>query len=278
MRNLSNRKIKYVSVAVLLLISANMLFAFRWKQVYGDVWQQLGISQTKGEESIRESFMSGYLQYYSARNIKNVLLNDRAAIAKDLMTQAKQQINSESFRKQYETIRNSAKPVEYPYELKSKEEIRKEKIAEMEKSISESEALVKKMPELEKNMRETINLFKQQVKDYKDPNNQMIELFYQNEINNKKQREQSYNESLERWKNDYPENYKILIRKRLRHFVDLAATVDFNAELKEVNGKKKFVNPKYEGQNYEWKQIFRAGKEVIIPAIGFSEQWIRELN
>jgi hypothetical protein len=263
---------------ILLFFVANLLFAFRMKQMYGDVWQQLGISKNKGEENIRESFLSGYLHYYGAKNFKNLLTNDRAAIAKDLMAQAKQQLNSESFRKQYEALRNSAKPVEYPYELKSKEEIRKEKIAEMEKSIADAEALVKKMPEMEKNMKETINLFKQQVKDYKDPNSQMIELFYQSELSNKSQREKSFKESMDRWNDEYPEDYKQLIRKRLQHFVEVAKTVDFNAQLKEVNGKKKFVNSTYEGKSYEWKQIFRAGREVIEPAIAFSEQWIRELK
>ena len=67
-------------------------------------------------------------------------------------------------------------------------------------------------------------------------------------------------------------------KKRLQHFVDLAKTVDFKAELKEVHGKKKFVNPTYEGKSYEWKQVFRAGKEVIVPAVSFSEQWIKELS
>ena len=59
---------------------------------------------------------------------------------------------------------------------------------------------------------------------------------------------------------------------------DLAGTVDFSAELKMVNGKKKFVNPLYEAKAYDWKQIFRAGKEVIDPAVAFARQWINEIN
>jgi hypothetical protein len=38
------------------------------------------------------------------------------------------------------------------------------------------------------------------------------------------------------------------------------------------------VNTAYEAKSYEWKQIFRAGKEVIAPAISFSEEWMRELG
>jgi hypothetical protein len=64
----------------------------------------------------------------------------------------------------------------------------------------------------------------------------------------------------------------------LQKFIDLASTVDFSAELKLVNGKKKFVNPLYEAKAYDWKQVFRAGKDVIEPAMTFAQQWIKELN
>jgi hypothetical protein len=267
-----------VTALSLLFIIANLLVAFRMKQVYGDVWQQLGISQAKGEEQIKESFLSGYLQYYGAKNFKNLLVNDRVAVAKDLMNIAKTQVNHESFRKKYESNRNRAKPVLYPYEVKSKEEIRKQKIAESEKGIADAEALVKKMPEMEKNMRPTIDYLKKMVIDYKNPNSEMIEMIYQGELNTKEQREKSYKEGMERWQKEYPEDYRLFVKKRLQHFVDLAKTVDFNAQLKEVNGKKKFVNTAYEAKSYEWKQIFRAGKEVIAPAISFSEEWMRELG
>ena len=68
------------------------------------------------------------------------------------------------------------------------------------------------------------------------------------------------------------------IKERLNHFLELAATVDFNAELKQVGKMRKFVNPQYEGKAYDWKQIFRAGKEVIEPARQVAEQWLKELS
>ena len=52
---------RILAAFTLLFVVANMLVAFRMKQVYGDVWLQLGMSQTKGEEQIKESFLSGYL-------------------------------------------------------------------------------------------------------------------------------------------------------------------------------------------------------------------------
>lgn len=273
------RRIVTIAACSLLLLTASFsLLSFKMKQASDDFWQKLGITKIKGEANIKESFMSGYFHYYGAKTAKNLLLNDRAAIAKELMQHARQQLQSEQFRKEYAKQRNSAKPTEYPYSPKAKEDLRKEKIAEMEKSVKDAEALVKKMPDMEKDMRPVIDMFKKNLKDYADPNSEMIEMFYQNELSIKEQREQSYKEQVKRWQESFPENPDALVKSRLEHFVKVAKTVDFNAQLKVVGDKKKFVNSKYEYQSTEWKQIFRAGKEVILPAIDFAEDWIKELK
>ena len=263
---------------VLALLTA-LLMSFTAKKMFSDVWQQLGISKEKGVRNIEESFMNGYFHYYGAEKAKNILSGNRAAIAKDLMAYAKQQISSESFKKQYELQRKNAKPAAYTAKLKTKEEIRKEKIEETEKSIRETEANFKTMkPDMVKALQPMMEMLKNNLKDYKDPNSQMIELFYQSEVMGRESQERSYEESLNRWEKEYPADYRELVKRRLQKFVDLAGTVDFSAELKLVNGKKKFVNPAYEAKPYDWKQIYRAGKEVIEPAIVFAGEWIRELN
>jgi hypothetical protein len=256
-----------------------LIMSFTAKKIFTDVWQQLGISKERGIKNIEESFMNGYFHYYGAEKAKTILSGNRAAIAKDLMTYTRQQISSETFKKQYELERKNAKPVEYTTQLKTKEEIRKEKIEETEKSIREMEANFKTMkPDMVKALQPMMEMLKNNLKDYKDPNSSMIELFYQSEVMGKESNERSYEESLKNWEKQYPADYREFVKRRLQKFVDLAKTVDFSAELKVVNGKKKFVNPTYEGKPYNWKQIYRAGREVIEPAIAFAEQWIKELN
>ncbi|RYE20883.1 MAG: choice-of-anchor D domain-containing protein, partial [Sphingobacteriales bacterium] len=46
----------------------------------------------------------------------------------------------------------------------------------------------------------------------------------------------------------------------------------------EKYGKKRFVNPVYEGKRTEWKQGFRAGKEVTESARAFAQKWLSELK
>jgi hypothetical protein len=267
-------------IGLIVLIAVSFSFmSFKMHKFYTDVWQQLGISKEKGLRNIEESFLNGYFHYYGAEKAKNIVAGDRAAIAKDLLLFVKQQVGSNEFKMQYEQQRKNAKPVQHEQKLKTKEEIRKEKIEEMEKSIRETEANMKTMkPEMVKALQPMLEILKNNLKDYKDPNSKMIDLFYQSEKMNQDNNVRSYYESMKQWEEQYPADYRQLIKQRLQKFIDLASTVDFSAELKLVNGKKKFVNPVYEAKAYDWKQVFRAGKDVIEPAMAFAQQWIKELN
>lgn len=271
--------IKTLGIFLTLLIPATFFSSYTTKK-FADIWQQLGISKEVGMTNIRESFMNGYLHYYGVKNLRNIMANDRAAIAKDLISYSKQLVSSEGFKKQYEAERTAAKPsAPDNVKPKTKEELRKEKIAETEKAIAETEASLKKMtPEIAKSLQGLLDMFRQNLKDYKDPNSEMIELFYQGEVMSRQSSEKSYEQSLKEWEKNYPADYRQFVKARLQKFVSLARTVDFNAELKSVNGRRKFVNPTYEAKAADWKQIYRAGKEVIDPAVQAAEQWIKELQ
>ena len=272
-------QLRILGIILLLMIPLVFLVSFKSNRVYADIWQQLGLSKEKGVENIRASFMNGYFHYYGARNARNILLGDRAAIARDLLNYTRQYVQSEGFKKQYDLERSQAKPEPDTKTVKTKEEIRKERIAETEKSIRQTEENMKTMKaDMVKVLEPMLDMLKKTLKDYQDPNSQMIDLFYQGELMQHEQRIKSYEESMKNWEKNYPEDYRDMVKDRLNKFLKLAKTVDFNAELKEVNGRKKFVRAEYEGKSYDWKQIFRAGKEVIIPAMEFAEQWMKEMK
>ena len=101
------KKIKYtlpylktLGIFLALLIPATFFSSYTTK-TFADIWQQLGIIKARGMENIRESFMNGYLHYYGIKNVRDILANDRAAIAKDLISYSKQLVSSETFKKQY---------------------------------------------------------------------------------------------------------------------------------------------------------------------------------
>jgi hypothetical protein len=272
--------IKLKVTALLFLVALISLFSYSFttsKNIADDFWKQLGMSREQGTDGVKQSFLNGYLNYYAAKNARNIATGNRAAIAKDLLNYTKQYINSDAFRKEYELMRKQAKPQEVEIKVRSKEEIRKEKIAETEKSIRKTEEVMKQ-PNMKDIMQPSLDILKKNLVEYNKPDSKMIDMFFNGEKMQAEQQAESSKKNMARWEVEYPADYREKVKDRLQKFLDLSATVDFGAELKQVGNKKKFVNPVYEGKSYDWKQIFRAGKEVIEPARQFAEQWMREMK
>lgn len=241
------------------------------------IWQQLGLSQQQGTEQIRQSFASGYSNFYGARNARNIALGNRPAVAKNLFQYTRTYISSAEFRNYYLKERAASKPVE-PEPAKSKEEVRKEMIAEQEKSIRDAEkAMANMSADLKKAMQPSLEQAKKQLEEYRQPENKIVEIRYQGEVNRFKYDKERYDKSLLNWQENYPAELNQLIRIRLEKYLQLASTVDFDAELVLKNGKKRFVNPAYESKHGDWKMIFRAGKEVYEAIKPLAEDWISKL-
>jgi len=272
--------IKLKITALLFVVALISLFSYSFttsQNIADDFWKQLGMSKDQGTDAVKQSFLNGYLYYYAAKNAKNIATNNRVAIAKDLLSYTKQYVSSPAFKKEYNQMRNGGKPEAPEEKVITKEEVRKEKIAETEKSIKKTEEIMKQ-PNMKSIMQPSLEIMKKNLQDYKEPNSKMIEMYYKSEVMQQEQANESYKMRLATWEKEYPADHREKIKERLQKFLDLSATVDFNAELKQVGNKKKFVNPVYEGKAYDWKQIYRAGKELIEPARQFAEQWVKELN
>ncbi|MGN6292465.1 MAG: hypothetical protein ACTHMV_06930 [Chitinophagaceae bacterium] len=266
---------------LVILLSAGFLFSsYRSRQAADDIWKALGISQQAGTDGIKASFLNGYLYYYGARNAKNIALNDRKAIAQDLLAYTKQYISGSVFKKQYEDLRKSAQPQQpAAIKLRTIEEIQKEEVAKTEKSIKDMEKTLKEVSaDIAKSMQPVLEMQKQNLKDYKNPKNPMFESIQQSEKYQQEDERRRYQENTELWKKNYPENINQFIAGKLQKMLDATKGIDYNAALVEKYNKKRFVNPAYEGKNTEWKQGFRAGKEVTETARAFAQQWLGELK
>lgn len=274
---LSTARIGIAAFAGIVIVLS--MYAFNTAHTLADgIWARLGMNKEQGIESAKNSFMGGYLNYYGARNIKSIVKGDRVAVAGELLATVKQYINSDAFKKEYDLNREQSKPRQDATPMRTKEEVRRDEIAKNEKWLKQSEDLVKKTPSLANNMQSVIDTYKKNITDYKDPNNKTIENYYQGEKANYERAVTRYKNDLVKWQETHPEDYRQIIKKRLQSFLDLSSTVDFNAELKEVNGKQKFVNPAYEGKPADWKEVFRAGKDVTEVSRKFAQQWLEELG
>jgi hypothetical protein len=176
-------------------------------------------------------------------------------------------------------MRNYAKPSEPELKpLRPIEEIQKEEIAKVEKSIKDAEKSIKEMPDMEKPLRPVVDMLKQNLKDYQDPKHSYFSSVAMSEKYDQENQVRYYNERMKDWQEDYPESIDTFIAGRLKTMLERTEGIDYSAQLVEKYGKKRFVNPKYEGKNTEWKQGFRAGKEVTEMAREFAKKWLGELK
>lgn len=276
------RKRIYLPLLTLtILLTSSFLFSsYKTRQAAEDIWKALGLSQQAGTDGIKNSFLNGYLQYYGARNAKNIALSDRKAVATDLLNYTKQYINGPVFKKQYEDMRKNTEPHKpEATKIKTLEEIRKEEIAKTEQSIKEMEKSMKEVSaDVAKSLKPVLEMQKQTLKDYQDPKNQMLTIIYESEKQAAERRQQEYEEDIVSWKKNYPENISQFISDKLKKMLDATKGIDYNAALVEKYNRKRFVNPAYESKNREWKQGFRAGKEVTETARAFAQQWLGELK
>lgn len=191
------------------------------------------------------------------KQLPAIIQGDKVTAAKELCAYVKTYCTGDEFAEMYRKKREAAKPVSEPWRPDA------EQLKAQQESVEE---LGKQLAELKKNkqipasalnaMEKTYGDAKKQVEDSKDP---------------------TPNKTL--WEKKYPADVKIAVRNRLKEYLEIAATVDFSAQLTPPDkyGRKKFINPAYEKQTLKWKSIFRAGKEVNVAVTAFIQGWLKEL-
>lgn len=261
----------------LAIVSAANL-SFTYTSLPGKFWTQLGISETRGTENIRKSFIEGYLYTYGASAAKKVASGDRVALANDVMAYAKSYVMTPEFQDTYKQARDQQKPAP-PAPARTKEEIQAAQIATIEKSIADTEKSMKGLSgELQQSMKDVIKMFNEQLEDYKNPESEMLNYMAEGEKLNHQTAMQEYETNIAIWQKSYPENPSAMIRVRLEKFLAVTADVDYSAAVHDEYGLKKFNNAAYEKKSDEWKMAYRAGKPVVDAAREFATAWLKELR
>jgi len=243
----------------------------------GDFLKELGITKMETDKKITNSILGGYINTDGIKNAKNIVIGNRAAVVKDLLVYTKQYVNSDAFKKEYASLKESHKPTQYKVE--TPEEMRKTNIETYKKSVAETEGYLKKAdasmkPVFEQALAESKKL----LKEAESPTNKQIANYTKNYPELAKSNQQSYERELQKWEMQYPTNQILFVKQRLQQFLTETKDIDFAAELATKNGKKIFVNSAYESKGSRWKMAFRAGKEVVEPARTFVEQWLAEIK
>jgi hypothetical protein len=271
--------IRACALVMVLTILSLFLFSFTVTSRYAeDFLKQLGVSKTDADAKIVSSVLGGSLDVYGLRNAKNIVLANRAAVAKDLLVYVKKYVSTPAFAKEYHALRANEKP-----ELRkaqTPEEMQKDMIENTKKSVADMEATIKKTNDAgtKKIFEDVLLQTKKQLKEAEDPNNKQIASYRKGYPQIAKDIEASNQRLIAEWEAKYPTNHLLFVKNRMQQFLDETSTIDFSAQLIDKNGKKIFVNKANESKGNRWKMGFRAGKEVVETARDFVQQWMNEIK
>lgn len=253
------------------------LLSFTTRQAYGDFWEQLGVTQQRGSNSIKSSFLNASFYHPNVRIVRSLAAGDRVAVTKDLLAYTKEYVNTPAFAQEYEQSRQARKPTP-PEAAKTEAVIRQKFIDDTKKGIENLEKFIKVADaSMKKTSEEALAQQKAWLKDYQDPNSEMVKMALLGEQTQFQSRQEQYEQALKDWQTNYPANVKAMVKARLQHLLTITKDVDFAAQTVERYGLKRFVKQEYEQKPAEWKKAYRAGKEVTTTVQAFARQWLQEL-
>lgn len=190
-----------------------------------------------------------------ARLLPAVAGGDKRAAARGLCAYVKDYISSAAFSDTYQTRREAMKPTEEPHRLTGTDlASKKEELKTLETQYSQFKGTGQFPPAVLKQFEDGITQLRDFVTGQSDPTPNRT-----------------------KWLKQYPENPSMAVKTRLREYLTLLATVDFDAQLTGSGKKQTFVNPAYETQSLKWKAIYRAGRDVNDEVRAFVTQWLNEL-
>lgn len=240
---------------ILSVCAATLLLCSAFRFLGDEILAKLGIDKSYADETVFANVAGEGFSLPYAKLLPSIVQGDKVGAAKELCIYIKDYCKSEDFKKAYANKREEAKPTHEPPRMTAAD------INGMKESLKELETLlknpsIKSMPkEVVDSYTKTADGMKVMIADAEDPTPNKT-----------------------KWEKKYPVVADTIIKRQLRKYLSLVASVDFNAELTtNKDGKKIFVNKEYEQKSSQWKACFRAGKEVNDAIKSFVQQWLKEL-
>ena len=242
-----------------------------------DVLSQLGITLDAAKEAIGNVITAGvYNPGLSAQAFKLMPPAVRAQAATAGVAWLKTYVASPDFKKQYLQARESHKPDQPAFDTTPEQELQKDD-DEQKQQLEESKKVIAALPpEQRKAMEDALKNAADVVAKMNTPESrkQRLDAIRAERAGRLKE----YQDALAKWKQEYPDDPKPLVARRLREFLQLSADVDFNAKLVTQDGRSTFANPAYQAKPSQWKMCFRAGKEATVAARAAVQAWLTELG
>lgn len=245
-----------------------------------DVLAQLGLTPASAKELLMSGVGSGWLNYgAAAQAFKKATPAVRVELVQGSLAWAKSFTATPDFKASYAKLRETRKPEAPKFEGTPEQEYAKQREKQAADQAKGAEDMKKAMasmtPDQRKQMEEAMKQAAEVMKQMDTP--EMQKMMIDGIRMTREQQTTEYNAAMKKWSEDYPDNPNPVIAKRLKAFLDMSATVDFDAKLVEKNGKMRFENQAYESKPSEWKLCYRLGKEPVLAARAAAEAWMKEL-
>lgn len=265
------KKVSIWAVSLALIVS---LVAAKMNSIL----DELKISEKQVQSMVLTSVVEGYLDF-PRQAVKRIDASRRPEIVSFVGVLAKKYTQTEHFKQQYKAYRDAKKPVQEENALINTD-LNVTMIANYKKAIADTEKVIKetKSAEMKKALEGSIVSMKEQLKAMEEMPKEEREIIKQISEESNKMKANSFAQELADFEEEYPANPDAMLKLRLKEFIKISKSVDFQAETTAKNGKNRFVNAQYEGKSSEWKLCYRAGKPAVEAAVAFAELWLSELE
>ncbi len=271
-------QVKLVAIAMVLLLPALLIVTAKAEKFYMELWKELGITQQEGKAKLKDGFIYGFLYEGGFRNIRNIILGDKEAVAKDLLEYTRTYVYGSGFKNDYAKYREASKPV-LSMVAPSEPAVRKRYIEGVRLQMRAIKAEIKNTDgELKKLYEEQFELLERQILDFSDPKSKTIEFIMQNEASRFNKATNYYCEQYTKWEIDFPQDPMLFIKNKLHKFLDETAAVDYEAKLVKIEGTNYFEKRDYNYKPNSWKYAYQAGPELTGTVRAFVKTWVSELN
>lgn len=272
------------------------LFAYRLPQKFWiDPFLELGIPKPEADQFIADNFFNSSLSFYMTDQIKKMPQARRAALVKTLGDYIRAYVESSAFTTKYKEERDAYMALSAPMQSGP---TREEMIANFIESLQRDEAEImrelktatgSKKTELDealKQVREALAA----LKDIRHPQHKKYFDLMKEELMPDQGKEVKYDDPAEAKaakealnmmgidEDPFPATPREMVVKRLKEFIEVSGSVDFNAKVEKRGSKLYFVDEKYEQKSDTWKKMYRCGKEVLLPARAYAQQWLATLK
>ena len=246
--------------------------------VRADLWTDLGTQESEARMQTVQTILNGSIPGLGTVAFRRAAPAMRVALIQQVGTWAKTFTKSLAFKTAYDTARTNEKPEPPNTQTASAADQLKQQREEFEKSAAE---MRKNAAGQSKEVRDTIETTIAQMRTSLDAmanNKTQLQALDKAYAQANAEEQQSYMEKLATFDREHPAAAQTALARRLQQFLDVCKDVDFNTQLVEVKGLKKFANPAFEAKSNEWKKCYRAGREPVEAARTFAIAWLKELG